>query len=91
MGSIPGLGRSPGEGNGNPLQYSCPGNPMKTEEPGGRQPMMWQRVRHDLASKQHQAPICHLDIKPFFHGKKQPRELQTLEADFILSRDSHSS
>ena len=26
-GSIPGLGRSPGEGNGNP-QYSCPGNPM---------------------------------------------------------------
>ena len=27
-GSIPGLGRSPGEGNGNPLQYSCPENPM---------------------------------------------------------------
>ena len=26
--SIPGLGRSPGEGNGNPLQYSCLGNPM---------------------------------------------------------------
>ena len=26
MGSIPGLGRSPGEGNGNPLQYSCLGN-----------------------------------------------------------------
>ena len=27
-GSIPGLGTSPGEGNGNPLQYSCLGNPM---------------------------------------------------------------
>ena len=27
-GSIPGLGRSPGEGNGNLLQYSCLGNPM---------------------------------------------------------------
>ena len=27
MGLIPGLGRSPGEGNGNPLQYSCLGNP----------------------------------------------------------------
>ena len=27
VGSIPGLGRSPGEGNGNPLQYSCLGNP----------------------------------------------------------------
>ena len=27
-GSIPGLSRSPGEGNGNPLQYSCLDNPM---------------------------------------------------------------
>jgi len=27
-GSIPGLGRSPEEGNSNPLQYSCLGNPM---------------------------------------------------------------
>ena len=27
-GSIPGLGRSPGEGNGSPLQYSCLENPM---------------------------------------------------------------
>ena len=26
--SIPGSGRFPGEGNGNPLQYSCPENPM---------------------------------------------------------------
>ena len=28
VGSIPGLGRSPGEGNSNPLQYSCLENPM---------------------------------------------------------------
>ena len=28
MGSIPGWGRSPEEGNGSPLQYSCLGNPM---------------------------------------------------------------
>ena len=28
LGSIPELGRSPGEGNGNPLQYSCLENPM---------------------------------------------------------------
>ena len=27
--SIPGVRRSPGEGNGNPLQYSCLGNPME--------------------------------------------------------------
>ena len=36
LGSIPGSGRSPGEGNGNPLQYSCLENPW-TEEPGGLQ------------------------------------------------------
>ena len=29
LGSIPGSGSSPGEGNGNPLQYSCLGNPME--------------------------------------------------------------
>ena len=28
MGLIPGSGRAPGEGNGNPLQYSCLGNSM---------------------------------------------------------------
>ena len=32
--SVPGLGRSPGGGRGNPLQYSCLGNPMD-QEPGG--------------------------------------------------------
>ena len=31
LGSIPGSGRSPGEGNGNPLQYSCLDNPMDGE------------------------------------------------------------
>jgi len=28
LGLIPGLGRSPAEENGTPLQYACPGNPM---------------------------------------------------------------
>ena len=31
LGSIPGLGRSPGQGNGNPLQYPCLENPMDRE------------------------------------------------------------
>ena len=44
---IPGLGRSPGVGNGNPLQYSCPRNSPWTEKPGGLQSMGPQRVRHD--------------------------------------------
>ena len=50
MGSIPGSGRSPGEGNGNPLQYSCLANSMdrgawqstvhgEVEEPGGLESM----------------------------------------------------
>ena len=53
MDSIPGLGRSPGEGNGNPLQYSAWKIPW-TEEPVGLQCMALQRVRHDLATKQEQ-------------------------------------
>ena len=46
LGSIPGLWRSTGEGNGNPLQYSCLENPW-TEETGRLQSMGSQRVRHD--------------------------------------------
>ena len=50
-GSIPGLGRSPRGGNGNPLQYSCLGNPVDRGA-------WWatvhgvREVRHDLATKQ---------------------------------------
>ena len=43
-GSIPGLGRSPGEGNGNSLQYSCLENPW-TEEPGSYS--LWGRKELD--------------------------------------------
>ena len=46
VGSIPGLERSPGEGNGNSLQYSCLGNFHGREEPGGLQSMGSQRVGH---------------------------------------------
>ena len=52
-GSIPGSGRSSGEGNGKPLQYSCLENPIDRGA--------WQttvlgvaRLRHDLATKQQQ-------------------------------------
>ena len=43
---IPGSGRSPGEGNGYPLQYSCLEIPW-TGETGGLQSLGLQRVRHD--------------------------------------------
>ena len=42
-GSIPGLGRSPGEENGNPLQYSCLGNPMDRE--------VWQATVHGVTKE----------------------------------------
>ena len=45
-GSIPRSGRSPGEGNGNPLQCSCLENPME-EERGGLQSMGSERAGHD--------------------------------------------
>ena len=44
LGSIPGSGRSPGEGNGNPLQYSCLENPMD----GGA----WWTTVHGVAKSQ---------------------------------------
>ena len=66
LGSVPGSGRSPGEGNGNSLQYSCLENPMAThsnilawripwiEEPGRLESMGSQRVGYDLVTKQQQ-------------------------------------
>ena len=46
LGSIPGAERSPGEGNGNPLQYSCLDNPM---DRGARQATVHEvtKVRHN--------------------------------------------
>ena len=38
---IPGLGRNPGEGNGNPVQYSCLGSPMDTGA--------WEAILHRVA------------------------------------------
>ena len=49
LGSIPRLGRSPGEGNDNPLQYLYLENPL-AEEPGGLQSMGLQRVGHNGAT-----------------------------------------
>ena len=46
LGLIPGWGRSPGERNGNPLQYSCLENSMDREA-WQLQSMGSQRVRHD--------------------------------------------
>ena len=47
LGSILGLGRSPGEGNGNSLQYSCLENSMDRANLSGYRPMGSQRVGQD--------------------------------------------
>ena len=49
-GSILGSGRSPGEGNGHPLQYSCLGDPMD-RGPGGLQSIESQRVALDRVTE----------------------------------------
>ena len=54
-GSIPGSSRSPGEGNGNPFQYSCLENPMNRRASQATVHGVL-RVGHDLATK----PLPHL-------------------------------
>ena len=47
--SIPGSGISPGEGNGNPVQYSCLGNSIDRGD--------WQAIVHDVTKNQTQLSI----------------------------------
>ena len=54
VGPIPGSGRPPGEGNGNPIQYSCLGNPMDRGSLAGYSPRGCRKVRYDLGTKQQQ-------------------------------------
>ena len=57
LGSIPGLGRSPGGGHTNPFHYSCLENPT---DRGAWQATVhgFAMVRHDLAAKPPQPPPC---------------------------------
>ena len=58
-GSIPQSGRSPGEGNGNPLHYSCLGNPMeRLQSTAGLQSTGLQRVGNDWADKHAGLSYC---------------------------------
>ena len=63
MDSIPGLGRSPGGGNGNPLQYPCLENPMDRGA--------WQDIVHGVAKN----PI-RLSTQEQFKGQTLPGPLQ---------------
>ena len=66
MGSIPGLGRSPGEGHGNPLQYSCQENPMDRRA--------WQATVRGVAKSWTQLQLtqhstAHKESKKSLHGR----------------------
>ena len=78
--SIPGSGRSPGEENGNPLQYSCLGNPM---DRGGWQATVHgvTRVGHNLGTKS-PPPLSPLEG---FMRKEKPAQRQFLPHSFKRS------
>ena len=75
--SIPGSGRSPGEGNGNPLQYSC----LKTPMNGG----VWQAIVHEVAKSQTRLSdfICFLLVK-----KQSPCFSEGLEMVLVLHKSN---
>ena len=71
-GSIPGPGRSPGEGNGKPRQYSCLDmSILAWEIPWKEKPGRSLKVRHDLVSKQYQqgSTLRLRRVKPLTQGR----------------------
>ena len=73
-GSIPGSGRSPGEGNGNPLQYSCLENP--TEELGGLESI--GRKEPDMTEQLHFHFLRHHQDRAQNKGQNRISGLQTI-------------
>ena len=67
-GPIPGPGRSPGEGNGNPLQYSCLEDPMEGESLGERSLVSyspWGRKELDTTERLHLIVLCRRETNEF--------------------------
>ena len=66
LGSIPGLGRSPGNGNGNPLQYSCLENPRDREA--------WQSTVHGVAkSRTRPSNFTSLKVTQLVRGRARAK------------------
>ena len=76
VGLTPGLERSPGEGNGNSLQYS--GIPW-TEKPGRLQSRRVARVRHDLVTKQQDIGCSSSDPRASDHYRLRRGVIRTWE------------
>ena len=80
LGSIPGSGRSPEGGHGNPLQYSCLENPM---DRGG-----WQATAHEMAKSQ--TPLSDLHFHFTLMTYQAARAVKPLLANAGDARDSGS-
>ena len=77
LGSIPGWGRFPGEGNGNPLQYSCLENPMD----GGA---WWATVHRVARSQKRLSNFTSLQVRiPRLKSKFLPIFLSFVYSDFM--------
>ena len=83
--SIPGSGRSPGGGNGSPLQYSCLGNPIQ-RNPRQLQSMGLQRVGHNLLTQHVEIIQCCI----FREFKKLVQGYLCQYVDFIVPADART-
>ena len=79
LGSIPGSGRSPGEGNGNPLQYSCLENPRGFSK--DRRP--WQVTVHRVAKSQTRLSDYH-SLTQTVYIKKKP-DAKNLQSQYTTT------
>ena len=68
VGLISGSGRSPGEGNGNPLWYSCLGNPMDRGA--------WWATVHGVAKESDTTETHYTTTTPYQYNQYNPRELK---------------
>ena len=95
QGSIPGLGRSPREGNGNPLQYSCLENPMDREaqQASRLQSMRLQRVGQDFTFTlaRGMLPVRQYKDKPLHQSfREQPDRPNSLRTILHILRHQQS-
>ena len=88
MGSVPWSGRYPGEGNGNPLQYSCLENPL--DEPGGLQSTGSQRIGHDWATSLHSTSHCTSDSCTMNCSASKKEQKHAICSSMDATRDYHT-
>ena len=93
LGSNPGSGRSPGEGNGKPLQCPCLKNPTDGKEPSRLQSLGSQRVWGEIAEvRQHSTAAQSLEVNyPTYHIKHELKFLDKREKDLITESQSSLS